>query len=324
MRGIFVLLTLLSIASVLIGVFVGSVKAGVSDLISYLNGHNDVKGYIIWEIRIPRALAAFLGGACLALSGLLLQTYFRNPLAGPFVLGISSASSLAVALCLLAGIGAHSLGVVGSAFLGAMVATAVVIALAAKVRSAVTLLVAGLMLGYVFSALEKILITFAESREVHLFVLWTFGSFSGITWADLRTISLIGIPTILITATLSKPLNALLLGEDYAKSMGVDVRRIRVVLISISSLLTALITAFAGIVAFIGLAVPHIARLVLKSSDHRVLIPATVLIGGIVTVLCDTISRVLLHPVELPISVATSLFGAPIVMYLVIKRRRVQ
>lgn len=323
MRWIFTLLILLSIASILIGIFVGSVNVGVPDLISYLSGHQDVKGYILWQIRIPRTLAAFLGGACLALSGLLLQTYFRNPLAGPFVLGISSASSLAVALCMLAGIGAHSLGIVGSAFLGAMVATIIVITLAAKVRSAVTLLVAGLMLGYIFSALEKILITFAESREVHVFVLWTFGSFSGITWSNLKTITLAGVPIMAIAFLLSKPLNALLLGEDYARSMGVDVRRIRVAIVSISSLLTALVTAFAGIVAFIGLAVPHIARLLLRTSDHRVLIPSTALVGGIVTVLCDVISRTLLNPVELPISVATSLFGAPIVIYLVIKRRRI-
>ncbi len=323
MRWIFTLLILLSIASILIGIFVGSVNVGVPDLISYLSGHQDVKGYILWQIRIPRTLAAFLGGACLALSGLLLQTYFRNPLAGPFVLGISSASSLAVALCMLAGIGAHSLGIVGSAFLGAMVATFIVITLAAKVRSAVTLLVAGLMLGYIFSALEKILITFAESREVHVFVLWTFGSFSGITWSNLKTITLAGVPIMAIAFLLSKPLNALLLGEDYARSMGVDVRRIRVAIVSISSLLTALVTAFAGIVAFIGLAVPHIARLLLRTSDHRVLIPSTALVGGIVTVLCDVISRTLLNPVELPISVATSLFGAPIVIYLVIKRRRI-
>ncbi len=323
MRWIFTLLILLSIASILIGIFVGSVNVGVSDLISYLSGHQDVKVYILWQIRIPRTLAAFLGGACLALSGLLLQTYFRNPLAGPFVLGISSASSLAVALCMLAGIGAHSLGIVGSAFLGAMVATIIVITLAAKVRSAVTLLVAGLMLGYIFSALEKILITFAESREVHVFVLWTFGSFSGITWSNLKTITLAGVPIMAIAFLLSKPLNALLLGEDYARSMGVDVRRIRVAIVSISSLLTALVTAFAGIVAFIGLAVPHIARLLLRTSDHRVLIPSTALVGGIVTVLCDVISRTLLSPVELPISVATSLFGAPIVIYLVMKRRRI-
>ncbi len=323
MRWIFTLLILLSIASILIGIFVGSVNVGVPDLISYLSGHQDVKGYILWQIRIPRTLAAFLGGACLALSGLLLQTYFRNPLAGPFVLGISSASSLAVALCMLAGIGAHSLGIVGSAFLGAMVATIIVITLVAKVRSAVTLLVAGLMLGYIFSALEKILITFAESREVHVFVLWTFGSFSGITWSNLKTITLAGVPIMAIAFLLSKPLNALLLGEDYARSMGVDVRRIRVAIVSISSLLTALVTAFAGIVAFIGLAVPHIARLLLRTSDHRVLIPSTALVGGIVTVLCDVISRTLLNPVELPISVATSLFGAPIVIYLVIKRRRI-
>ncbi len=323
MRAILCILTLFSLASVLAGILVGSVHATPYDLYLYLEGRGDVRGFIIWDVRVPRTLGAFLGGMCLALSGLLLQTYFRNPLAGPYVLGISSASSLAVAMCVLFGVGMHSLGVVGSAFLGAILATILITVLATRVRSAVTLLVAGLMLGYVFSALEQILITLAESRRVYQFVLWTFGSFSGITWNDLTLLAILCIPATVLTFTLSKPLNALLLGEEYARSMGANVKAVRIAVVTLSSFLTSVVTAFAGIVAFVGLATPQMAKLLLKTSDHRVLIPATIMLGASVTVLCDVLSRVLLYPVELPISVVTSMFGAPVVIYLVMKRRRI-
>lgn len=317
------ILILFLISAFLLGISIGSVKTSPYDLIRYLETGKDVKGYIVWEVRFPRTLGAMIGGMCLAISGLLLQTYFRNPLAGPYVLGISSASSLAVALYVLAGVGIHDLGIVGSAFLGSLLATILIIALAGKVRSAVTLLIAGLMLGYIFSAFERILITLAESRKVYRFILWTFGSFSGITWNNVGTMYAIGVPTLIFAFLLSKPLNALLLGEDYARSMGVNVKVIRVLVVAIASLLASVVTAFAGIVAFIGLAIPHMARLILKTSDHRTLIPATALLGGGVTVLCDVVARMLLNPVELPVSVVTSLFGAPIVIYLVMKRRRV-
>ena len=319
----FAILVLFLIFAFLLGISVGSVKTTPYDLIEYLKTGKDVKGYIVWKVRFPRTLGAMIGGMCLAISGLLLQTYFRNPLAGPYVLGISSASSLAVALYILAGVGLRDLGIVGSAFLGSLLATLLIVALAGKVRSAVTLLIAGLMLGYIFSAFERILITLAESRKVYRFILWTFGSFSGITWNNVGTMYFIGIPALICSFLLSKPLNALLLGEDYAKSMGVNVRVVRVLVVAIASLLASLVTAFAGIVAFIGLAIPHMARLMLRTSDHRILIPATALLGGSVTVLCDIVARMLLNPVELPVSVVTSLFGAPIVIYLVMRRKKV-
>ncbi len=319
----FAILLFISVVSIFAGILAGSVHAGIQDLCDYLRGKHDVRGYIIWKVRIPRTLGAFLGGACLAVSGLLLQTYFRNPLAGPYVLGISSAASLAVALYILAGVGIHDAGIVGSAFFGSIVATLFILCLATKVRNAATLLIAGLMLGYIFSAFEKILVTLAESQKVHEFVLWTFGSFSGVTWDNLKVIGVLGIPAMITVFTLSKPLNALLLGEDYARSMGVNVKAVRMVIVILSSFLASLVTAFAGIVAFVGLATPHMARLIFRTSDHRILIPATILLGAVVTVICDIASRILLYPVELPVSVVTSMFGAPIVIYLVIKRRRI-
>ncbi|NOY10786.1 MAG: iron ABC transporter permease [Archaeoglobi archaeon] len=312
-----------SLASVLAGFMLGSVAASLEDLLDAISGKDNIKGYIILNVRVPRTLGAYVGGAALALSGLMLQTYFRNPLAGPYVLGISSAASLGVALYVLAGVGWSYYGLVGSSMLGSLVAILFVLVLASRVRSAVTLLIAGLMFGYVFGAVERILITFAESRQVHEFVLWTFGSFSGVTWDDLRIFSALVLISIMLSVALAKPLNAMLLGEEYARSMGVDVRAVRVAVVTMSSFLAALVTAFAGIVAFIGLAVPHIVRMLFRTSDHRVLIPAVSVCGAFITVICDIVARTIASPVELPISVVTSLFGAPIVVLLIMKRRRV-
>jgi len=323
MRAIFfVLLSLFAVVSIISGITVGSVNAGLGDLVDVLHGKENVKGYIILNVRVPRTLGAFFGGAALAVSGLLLQTYFRNPLAGPYVLGISSAAAFGVALYVLAGIGT-SYGIVGSAFAGSAIATTLILYIAARIRSAVTLLIAGLMLGYVFSAFERILITLAESERVHEFVLWTFGSFSGITWGDLLVLVILSIPIFVLTFLLSKPLNAMLLGEDYARSMGVDTRVVRIAVVAASSFLAALVTAFSGIIAFVGLATPHIARLLFRTSDHRILTPATIMLGASIAVLCDVVARMLLSPIELPVSVITSIFGAPIVIFLVLKRKGV-
>ncbi len=312
-----------SLLSVFAGIMVGSVNVSLADLLNALNGTKDIKSYIILNVRLPRTIGAYLGGASLALSGLLLQTYFRNPLAGPYVLGVSSAASFGVALYVLSGIGIGYYGLVGAALVGSTAAICLVLAIASRVRSAVTLLIIGLMLSYIFGALERILITFAESEAVHEFVLWTFGSFSGITVEDVPAIFFATSSTFLLAIFLAKPLNALLMGEEYAKSMGVNIRFTRIAIVILSSLLAALVTAFAGIVAFVGLATPHITRLIFRTSDHRILIPAVMVCGALITVLCDIFSRTIAAPVELPISVATSLFGAPIVISLIIRRKRI-
>ncbi|WP_202319108.1 FecCD family ABC transporter permease [Archaeoglobus neptunius] len=319
------LLIFLSLVSVFAGIAVGSANIGIKDVLNTLTGKGkgDIKDYIILNVRLPRTIGAYFGGAALALSGLLLQTYFRNPLAGPYVLGISSAASLGVALYVLSQIGIGYYGLVGSALIGSIAAIIIILSIATKVRSSVSLLIIGLMLSFVFGAVEKILITFAESEAVHQFVLWTFGSFSGITLDDLPVIISTTLSTFVLSVLLAKPLNALIMGEEYAKSMGVNVRFVRFMIILVSSFITALVTAFAGIVAFVGLATPHITRLILKTSDHRVLIPAVALCGATITVVCDIVSRTIVAPVEIPVSVATSLFGAPIVISLVIRRRRI-
>jgi len=296
------------------GIFLGK-KAG-----------SEVFGSVIWKIRLPRALAASLSGSALAAGGMLLQIFFRNPIVGPYVLGISSGATVMVALVMLGG---FSLGMTSlhpiflslAALLGALGAMMAVMAAAVKVRDIVSLLVIGLMVGYVASALSHFLIAFAEKERVHRFVLWTLGSFSGFRWQEVEILA-IAIPILLLFSFfLSKPLNALLLGEDYARSMGVRIKPFRYLIIFLSSALAALVTAFAGPVAFIGLAVPHMARLSLGTSDSRVLLPGTILLGAAVTSLCDLLARTAFSPVELPISATTSLFGAPIVIFLLLRRR---
>ncbi len=325
---ILISLSIFLVASIFAGIMVGSVKASIGDLINYLSGEHDILGYIVYNVRMPRTFAAAIAGASLAVSGLLLQTYFRNPLAGPYVLGISSAASFGVAMYILAGVcllpgfrfGMAFPAFIASALAGSALAIAIVLAVAARVRSAVTLLIVGLMIGYVFSAVDQILITFANAKKVQLYVLWSFGTFSGVTWDYLRVMALILIPCLIFSFLLSKPLNAMLLGEEYAKTMGVNVRVVRVVTMALSAVFAAVVTAYCGIVAFVGLAIPHMAKLALKSSDHRLLIPATALLGGAITVLCDVAARMILNPVELPVSVITSIFGAPVVVYLVMRR----
>ncbi|MEG2288680.1 MAG: iron ABC transporter permease [Clostridium sp.] len=307
----------------------GSVKIGISEVFNILTGNdiqNSVNHKIVWNIRFPRAIASLIGGCALAVSGLLLQIFFKNPIVEPYVLGVSSGATLCVAFIMLGGakLGFESISPLNmffAAFIGSLSITIIVVFFAGKVKSVVTLLVIGIMVGYICSSVTNVLVTFADKERLQGFTMWTLGSFSGFTWQSIKILVLIGVPTILATSFIVKPLNAFLLGEEYAESMGVRIKVLRVVIVLISSILAAVVTAFAGPVSFIGLAVPHISRLVFKTSDNRVLIPATILMGGIVTSLCDLASRTLLAPMELPISAVTSFIGAPIVIFLILKRR---
>lgn len=269
-----------------------------------------------------------MGGAAIAVSGLLLQIFFKNPIVDSYVLGVSSGSTLFVALFMLGGItlGLQKMSpyyIFIGAFAGAIAVTLIVLAFAYVVRNAVTLLVIGLMIGYLCSAATGLLMTFAGREKVKGFVMWTMGSFAGFTWQSVRILVLIGIPFMLLAFIISKPLNAFLLGEDYARSMGVNIRMFRIIIVTVSSVLTAAVTAYAGPVAFIGMSVPHMARLSLGTSDNRVLVPAVILLGGIVTGLCDLAARSLFAPVELAISTVTSFFGVPVVIYLLLRRKTV-
>lgn len=326
---LFVLLIIVLLSSFILNIGLGSVKINfleVTKIILHQQTDNMVNQSIVWKIRLPRTLATVLGGAALAVAGLLLQIYFRNPIVGPFVLGISSGATLCVGLVILGGLtfGIKSVSpflLFMAAFIGALLVMSIVIAIANKVRSIVTLLVIGIMVGYLCSAVTSFLMAFAEKEQVHGFVMWTLGSFSGFTWQQVFALAVVGIPFLLATFLMCKPLNALLLGEDYARSMGVGIKTLRIVIVVISSILAGLVTAFAGPVAFIGMAVPHIARLSFGTSDNRLLIPGTILLGAIITALCDLAARMLFCPVELPISAVTSFFGAPIVIILLLKRR---
>jgi iron complex transport system permease protein len=306
----------------------GSVKLPWRELAAALASRGSAEGaaQMLWEIRFPRAVAAAFGGASLAVGGLLLQIFFRNPIVDPFVLGISSGATLAVGAVLLAGL-AVGKGAVSpylmnlAALAGAALVLVLVVAVAGRVRSAVTLLLVGLMIGYLCSAGSNILVAVAEKEKVHAFVLWTLGSFSGFTWDEVGILAVCATGLIGGAYLLCKPLNALLLGEDYARSLGVNLRTARVLLVLLASGLAAIVTAFAGPVGFVGLAAPHLARLLLGTADNRYLIPAAALVGAVITGGCDLVARLILSPVELPLSAVTALFGAPLVISLLLRRR---
>lgn len=309
-------------------VTLGSVPITLEELFTIITTHDtsSVNGFIIWKIRLPRAIAAALGGGYLAVAGLLLQVFFRNPIVGPFILGISSGATLTVSIVMLTSI---TLGfqminpfmATLAAFVGAYGAMAVVMAVASRVKNGITLLIVGLMMGYLCHAVTSILVAFAEQEKIKGFVLWQLGSFSGFRWTEIETMIIVGGSICILIYALAKPLNAFLLGEEYAASMGVNIRLFRLLILFSSCALAGMITAMAGPVAFVGLAVPHMVRLAFSTSDNRILVPGTLLVGAVVTALCDFIARMIFAPVELPISAITSFFGAPIVISLLLKRK---
>ena len=325
---VFVLLCFLAAGLMVINVGVGSVSFSLKDIWQTLI-HPQTGGTahaILWKIRIPRAIAAALGGGFLAASGLLLQVYFRNPIVGPFILGISSGATVMVSFVMLTTltVGMTVLSpfmTTLAAIAGAYGVMAVVVAIAAKVRNGVTLLIVGLMMGYLCSSVTSILMALAEKEKIKGFVLWQLGSFSGFKWSEIGVLFFFGGGLLVVIFLLSKPLNALLLGEEYAASMGVNIRRFRIMILLCACALAGMVTSMAGPVAFVGLAVPHMARLSFGTSDNRILVPGAALMGAVVTGLCDLIARSLIAPVELPLSAVTAFFGAPIVIGLLIKRR---
>jgi iron complex transport system permease protein len=318
----------LTLTLILVNVGIGSVYFSPSQIWQALLNPEAaaITGDIIWKIRIPRAIAAALGGAYLAVSGLLLQVYFRNPIVGPFILGISSGATVMVSFVMLTTltVGMTVLSpfmTTVAAFTGAYGVMMIVVAVASRVKSGITLLIVGLMMGYLCHAVTAVLTALAEKSKIKGFVLWQLGSFSGFKWSEIGVLLVCGGLILALIYLLSKPLNAFLLGETYAASMGVNIRRFRVIILLCACALAGMITSVAGPVAFIGLAVPHMARLIFQTSDNRILIPGACLVGGLVTSLCDLIARMLLSPVELPLSAITAFFGAPIVIGLLLKRR---
>lgn len=309
-----------------LNVTLGSVATSPADAWRILLGHGgeDALASIIWKIRLPRMLAAAALGGALALSGFLLQTFFNNPIAGPYVLGISSGAKLTVALVMVLVMGAGqsvgSLGLIGAAFGGAMLSMGFVLLISRKVRRSAMLIVSGVMLGYIFAAITDFIITFADDASIVNLHNWSRGSFSGVSWGDVRVMYLVVLATALVVFFLSKPIGAYQLGESYAQSMGVNVKAFRVALVLLSSILSACVTAFAGPISFVGIAVPHLAKALLKTSKPLWVIPVCFLGGAIFCLGCDLIARTLFSPLELGISSVTAVFGAPVVIAVMLKK----
>lgn len=313
----------------LLNIALGSVSISMSEILGIFTGSPDVaetNRAIVQNIRLPRTLATVIGGAALAAAGVLLQVFFNNPIVEPYVLGISSGSTLFVGLVTLGGFsfGMKSIppmGMVAGAFIGAMAVMLCVIWASRKVKSISTLLIIGLMAGFVCSAVTSMLSALADKEKVTGFYRWSLGSFAGITWEQVAVLYVVGIPFLAAALFMGKSLNSMMLGERYAKSMGVGIQRFRIMIVFISSVLTALVTAFAGPISFVGLAVPHIVRMLLKTSDNRVVLPAVCICGALMTGICDLGTRLLLSPVELPLSALTSVVGAPLVVFLLIRQK---
>lgn len=282
--------------------------------------------YIITELRLPRAIMAVFTGAGLAIAGLLMQTLFRNPLAGPFVLGISSGAGLGVALVIMGatalGIGAISgIGIITASVVGSLVVLLLIILMSLRIKDTMGLLIVGLMVGSLSSAVVGILSYFSSSEELKRYVFWSLGSLGNINWDDLLIIGLLFIVALLLLLWIIKPLNALLLGESYALSLGINIKKTRWIIIIITSILAGSITAFAGPIAFIGLAVPHLARLILPTVNHKILIPTAILLGATLLLFCDIASQLPFSNYSLPINAVTSILGAPLIIWLIMRKR---
>ena len=310
-----------------LNLFWGSVSLAPGAVLTALlgKGGDALAGNIILQLRLPRAMMAALLGAALSAAGYLLQTFFANPIAGPFVMGVSSGAKLAVALTMVVfldrGMLTSSATMIAAAFAGAMAAMAFVLAVARRVQRMSILVICGIMIGYICSALTDFLVTFADDSSIVNLHNWSLGSFSGSSWDDIAVIAVVVITVSACVFAISKPLSAFQLGEAYAKSVGVNVARFRVVLVLLASMLSACVTAFAGPVSFVGIAVPHLVKSALKSSKPIRVIPACFLGGAIFCAGCDLIARTLFSPVELSISAVTAIFGAPVVIALMLKKR---
>jgi len=305
----------------------GSVRMSMGEIGRVLFGGNSesMNGRIIWNIRLPRILAAVILGGALSVSGFLLQTFFGNPIAGPFVLGISSGAKLVVSLVMIGMIGRGM--AVGSgmmilaAFIGAMISMGFILLISRRVQRMSMLIIGGVMIGYICSAVTDFVVTFADDSNIVNLRNWSLGSFSGMSWENVGVMAVVTTVTVMITFFMSKPIGAYQLGEVYAQNMGVNIRLFRFALIVLSSILSACVTAFAGPISFVGIAVPHIAKSMLKSTKPILLIPACFLGGAVFCLFCDLIARTVFAPTELSISSVTAVFAAPIVIYMMIKRR---
>ena len=324
----FVALTVLLVGLLLANICIGSTEIQVGEVLRIIWEHpeGEVASSIVWDIRLPRILAAAMLGGALSVSGFLLQTFFANPIAGPFVLGISSGAKLTVALALIVflqrGLVMSSAAMVTAAFVGALLSMGMILLLSRRIHSMSLLVVGGVMVGYICSAITDFVVTFADDADIVNLHNWSQGSFSGTSWANVRDMTILLAVLVIPMVLMAKPIGAYQMGEQYARSMGVNVRRFRVELILLSSLLSACVTAFAGPISFVGIAVPQIVKWMLKTARPYVVLPACFLGGAVFCLLCDLLARTMFAPTELSISSVTAIFGAPVVIGLMASRRR--
>ena len=324
----FLLLAAAMAAGILLHICIGSVSVSLSEILKILSGQpmGEKQQTIILQLRLPRTiLAAVLGGA-LALSGYLLQTFFHNPIAGPFVLGISSGAKMVVALVMVFFLGrgrmVNSAGMIAAAFAGAMLSMGFVLLMSRRIRRMSMLVVSGVMIGYICSAVTELVVTFAQDADIVNLHNWSLGSFSGINWDNVKVMAIVVLITMFFVFLLFKPISAYQMGEAYAQNMGLNVSRFRIVLVILSSILSACVTAFAGPVSFVGIAVPHLVKGLFGTTQPILMIPACFLGGASFCLFCDLLARTVFTPTELSISTVTAILGAPVVIYIMLRRKR--
>lgn len=324
----FAALAVLTLVSLILSVCIGSVNIPLRECVGILLGRNPGSTFadIVLQLRLPRALAAILLGGTLALSGYLLQTFFHNPIAGPFILGISSGAKLMVAIAMVFSLSASSylsnLGMIGAAFVGALASMGFVLLMARLVDRMSILIISGVMVGYICSAVTDFIVTFADDADIVNLHNWSQGSFSGITWNNIPVMAFVVMASLACVFLLSKPISAYLMGEGYARSVGVNISLFRTLLVLLSSVMAACVTAYAGPVSFVGIAVPHLVKSLFRTTKPLVMIPACFLGGAVFCQVCDLLARTVFSPTELSISTVTAIFGAPVVIWILIHRQR--
>lgn len=311
-----------------LNICIGSVSITLSDILGTLTGQekNETIARILWDIRLPRTAAVIILGGALALAGYLLQTFFHNPIAGPFVLGISSGAKMVVALVMVFLMGKSirvtSADMILAAFVGAMLSMGFVLLLSSRVKGMSMLVVSGVMIGYICSAITELVVTFADDADIVNLHNWSQGSFSGMTWNNVKVMTVVVTLAFIAVFLLAKPLLAYQLGEVYAQNMGVNIQILRICLVILSSILSACIVAFAGPISFVGIATPHLVKKLLGTAKPILMIPACFLGGSVFCLFCDLLARTILAPIELSISTVTAIFGAPVVLWVMATQKK--
>ena len=323
----FVLLSVITATVLILNIFIGSADVSVTDIL-FGKKYDETMYSILFRIRLPRVLGACILGGALALSGYLLQTFFHNPIAGPFILGISSGAKLIVAIVMIFSVSFYfrvsSAFMIVSAFFGSMVTLLLVLIISHKIHNTALLVVVGVMIGYICSAVTDFMVTFANDSDIVNLRNWSMGSFSGMTMEHVAVMSVAVFSCLIITFLLAKPISVYQLGENYAFNLGVNVKALKVWLIVLSGMFSACVTAFAGPVSFVGIAVPHIVRAIFRTAKPLVLIPACFMGGSIFCMVCDMIARAVFSPTELSISTVTALFGSPVVIAVMLRKKKGQ